>query len=88
MWDSRAKHGYLVETEWPLHEQFIIGEHNAINELLVNPSKIIFPPLHIKCGIIKQMVKDLDKDGVCFNYVCNAVPDLSEKKKVGVFDGP
>ena len=34
------------------------------------------------------MVKDLDKDGVCFNYVCNAFPGLSEKKKVGVFDGP
>ena len=67
----------------------VIGEHNVIYEPLVDRSKIIFPPLHIKLGIMKQIVKALDKDGACFSYISNAFPGLSEeKKKAGIFDGP
>ena len=60
-----------------------------IAEPLVDRSKIIFPPLHIKLGLMKQFVKALDKDGECFKYICNAFPGLSiDKKMAGVFDGP
>ena len=62
----------------------IVGEKNVIAEPLVDRSKIIFPPLHIKLGLMKQFVKALDKE-----YICDAFPGLSiEKKKAGVFDGP
>ena len=51
--------------------------------------KIIFPPLHIKLGLMKQYVKALSKEGDCFRYLCAAFPELSEEKlKAGVFDGP
>ena len=47
------------------------------------------PPLHIKLGLIKQLVKTLDKDGECFKYICRSFPGLSiEKLKAGIFDGP
>ena len=51
--------------------------------------KILFPPLHIKLGLIKQFTKALDKDGGCFAYLCHAFPGLTtEKLKAGIFDGP
>ena len=52
-------------------------------------SKIVFPPLYIKLGIMKQFVKALEKDGDCFKYICRKIPGLSiAKLKAGVFDGP
>ena len=66
-----------------------VGEKNVINEPMVDREKIIFPPLHIKLGLMKQFVKALDKEGDCFLYICSAFPSLSyEKVKAGVFDGP
>ena len=50
---------------------------------------ILFLPLHIKLGLIKQFTKVLDKDGDCFTYLCLAFPGLTmEKLKAGIFDGP
>ena len=74
---------------WPDRESMIVRQKNVIAEPLVDRSRIIFPPLHIKLGLMKQFVKALDKDGDCFKYICDAFPGLSvEKKMVGVFDGP
>ena len=51
--------------------------------------KILFPPLHINLGLIKQFTKALDKDGDCFTYFYQAFPWLTmEKLKAGIFDGP
>ena len=51
--------------------------------------KIVFPPLHLKLGLMKQLVKALDKDGDCFQYICKSFPSLSnEKLKAGIPDGP
>lgn len=42
----------------------------------------------MKLGIMKQFVKALDKNGRCFQYLCNKFPILSETKlKEGIFDG-
>ena len=54
---------------------------------LVKRSKIVFPPLHIKLGILKQFVKALEKDGDYFKYIFMKFAGLSiEKLKAGVFD--
>ena len=56
---------------------------------LVERSKIVFPPLHIKFGIMKQFVKALEKDGDCFKYICMKFPGPTiEKLKAGIFAGP
>ena len=66
------------------------GDANIIiNDPLVARSKIVFPALHIKLGLMKQFVKALDTDNDCFKYTVSAFPGLSsEKIKAGVFDGP
>ena len=56
---------------------------------LINPKKVLLPPLHIKLGLTKQFVKALDKDGAAFNYLQNLFPKLSEAKVKGsIFIGP
>ncbi|ESO07053.1 hypothetical protein HELRODRAFT_184669 [Helobdella robusta] len=62
---------------------------NVINSPLVDRDRILFPPLHIKLGLIKQFTKALDKEGGCFNYMCQTFPGVTiVKLKAGIFDGP
>ena len=62
---------------------------NIINNPLVDRDRILFPPLHIKLGLIKQFTKALDKNGSCFTCLCRTFPGVTiEKLKAGVFDGP
>jgi len=78
-----------VKKEWPAREQLVPVASNIINEPLVYREKILFPPLHIKLGLIKQFTRALDKDGRCFNYLWRAFPGVTiEKLKAGIFDGP
>ena len=87
MWDSRAKEEHYTRKEWPFLE-LKVGEKNVINEALVPRNKIIFPPLHIRLGLMKQFVKALNKEDDCFKYICKSFPGLKvEKLKTGVFDG-
>ena len=58
-------------------------------EPLVEPLKVLFPPLHIKLGIIKQFIKQLDPEGEAFKHIQELFQMLSEAKtKAGVFVGP
>lgn len=65
------------------------GSKNVISKPLVEPSKILLPPLHIKLGLMKQFVKALNKDGSCYAYLANKFSAISDAKlKEGIFDGP
>lgn len=89
LWDSRCKEKHWEQRIWPERESLTVGQQNIIHESLVEREKIVFPPLHIKLGLMKQFVKALNRDGDCFKYLSNAFPALSaEKIKAGIFDGP
>ena len=89
LWDSRSRTEHWVRKVWPERKEFPVGQKNVINEPLVDPQKILLPPLHIKLGLMKQFVKALDKEGRCFRYLCSKFPGVSDEKlKAGVFDGP
>ena len=90
MWDSRDRAQHYTKKYWPLPEELVPGkERNVINDPLVDRDRILFPPLHIKLGLIKQFNKALDRDGDCFTYLCQAFPGLTmEKLKAGIFYGP
>ncbi|GBN45666.1 hypothetical protein AVEN_147910-1 [Araneus ventricosus] len=56
---------------------------------VVEPHKIIIPPLHIKLGLVKNLVKAMDKNWPAFNYLHEKFPRLSVAKiKEGVFVWP
>ncbi|GBL92566.1 hypothetical protein AVEN_123753-1 [Araneus ventricosus] len=88
LWDSQARDLHWTKTDWSLRGVLTPGEKNVINTTLVQPEKVLLPPLHIKLGIMKQFIKSLPKDGECFGYLCSKFPKLSEAKlKEGVFTG-
>ena len=47
-------------------EQLNVADKNFIHIQLLRCEKIIFHPLHIELGLMKQFVKVLDKSGQCF----------------------
>jgi hypothetical protein len=56
---------------------------------LVEKTKILLPPLHIKLGLTKNFVKGMDKEGKGFAYLKQKFPQVSDAKiKEGIFVGP
>ena len=89
LWDSKARTELWIKKDWPVCSELIPGSLNVPGPPLVERSKIVFPPFHIKLGIIKQFVKALEKDGDCFKYIGMKFQGLTiEKLKAGIFDGP
>lgn len=86
----------IVETKIPtgleksgLKEKIWMSGKRMLSMMLVGCDKIIFPPLHIKLGLMKRFVKALDKNGSCFAYIREKMPHLSTQKiKAGIFNGP
>ena len=75
--------------ERPTSDTLKAGVPNVIHNPIVSRDKIMFPPLHIRLGLMKQFVKALSLDSECFQYLLRNFTGLSyEKIKAGVFDGP
>ena len=86
-WRSREKDQYSI-INWPLRTSRKNGEFNIANPTLIDPKKILLPPLHLKLGIFKNFVKSL---GCCpsLDRLHHLFPRLTESKiKAGVFNGP
>uniref|UniRef100_A0A6A7G1J7 Uncharacterized protein n=1 Tax=Hirondellea gigas TaxID=1518452 RepID=A0A6A7G1J7_9CRUS len=89
LWDSRADKQHYVQRNWPARSDLEPGAHNVVTHALVNPHKILLPPLHIKLGLMKNFVKALNKDGRAFLFLTKKFPRVSDAKlKAGIFDGP
>ena len=73
----------------PQRTEFSLGRNIVKWEPLVDPRKMLMPPLHIKLGFMKQFVTASDKESAAFNYLRDFFSRLSEAKvKAGVFVGP
>lgn len=89
LWDSRDRAQHYTRKDWPVRHVDIPGASNIANLPLVDRQNVILPPLHIKLGLIKQLVKALDKESAAFKYLIQKFPALSEAKvKEGIFVGP
>ncbi|GBP36303.1 hypothetical protein EVAR_85552_1 [Eumeta japonica] len=67
----------------------IPGVKNIKEEPLVQSEKIFLPPIHIKLGLMKNLVKAMNKDGGGFQYLKTKFPRISDAKiKEGIFVGP
>jgi len=56
-WDSRDKAHHYVKRIWPARKIFEPGHKNVKHHSLVESSRILLPPLHIKLGLMKNSVK-------------------------------
>jgi hypothetical protein len=89
LWDSRDDKNHFKRVKWPARESFIPGQHNVKHVPLVEPSKVLLPPLHIKLGLMKNFVKGLDQKGSGFQYLKDKFTGITEAKlAAGIFIGP
>lgn len=94
LWDSRYRgEDRYSKMDWPAREQWSEENrrrNNAIRKPLVQPSRILLPPLHIKIGLVTQLFKKIYSQNMeARRQLSKIFPALSEAKmKGGVFDGP
>lgn len=89
LWDSRDRTHHYKKKQWPKRKNDVVGEKNIKYTPLVKKENIILPPLHIKLGLFKNLVKALNKEGQAITYLQTIFQNLSLAKiKEGVFDGP
>ena len=88
-WDTRDTNLHYHRRILSKRTKFSVGKNKVKWDPLIDPSKILIPPLHIKLGLIKQFCKALDKNSEAFKYFKNLFSKLSEAKiKAVVFIGP
>jgi len=88
MWDNCAR-SVLYSKNCPLYKSHTHRTKNIAHQPLVDPHKVLLPPLYIKLGLMKNSVKTLDRNGTVFSFMCEKFPRHSvEKVKAGVFIGP
>ena len=88
-WGSRDRKQQYIKNVQPFKKTLEVGVKNVERKSLVDPKKVLLPPLHIKLGLMKQFVKALPKEGETFKYLCGEFLGLSEAKlKEGIFVGP
>ena len=83
LWDSTATDQHYIQQVWPERGQLIPGVHRVIHEALVPRGKILLPPLHIKLGLSKQLVKVLDPSSAAVHRIRKMFPHLSDAKAKG-----
>jgi hypothetical protein len=78
-----------LKRDWLQWKSLNVGEKNVQGPALAEWHKILLPPLHIKLGLIKYVVKAMDQTGPAFTYLAEKLPRLSEAKiKLRFFVGP
>lgn len=77
---NKSKVITVLEKSVSLRENMVVGGKNDINDPLVGRGTIILPPLHIKLSLMKQFLKALDKNGLCFVYIGGNMHKLSTEK--------
>ena len=85
---SFARHKHYIKKEWPKGSTLKANTKNLKYTPLVEASKILLPPLHIKNGLMKNFVKAMNQNGAAFKYIYNKFPVLSQEKVKEIFVGP
>src|SRR6218665_297222 len=80
LWDSCGTKAHCNRDDWLQRTKFSIGQSNVKWEPLIEPQKVLMPPLHIKLGLIKQFVTALDKESAAFKYLQDLFQKLPRRR--------
>lgn len=88
-WDSCDRPNHYNRKIWPLRKNSALRTMDIIEEKLVDASKILLLPLHMKLGLMKQFIKALEvRNSNNLQYLFKILAKLFEAKiKEGVFGG-
>lgn len=67
-WGSRALEKHSFQLNWSSRSELKSGDPNILHQAIDNRQNITFPPLHAKLGLLKQFLKILSVQGVCFKH--------------------
>lgn len=65
-WDSRNTAAHYHMWYWPQWTVFSVEMNNTKRKPLLDPWKILFPPRHLKLGLMRQFVTSLVKESAVF----------------------
>ncbi|KAL7643872.1 UNVERIFIED_CONTAM: hypothetical protein RMT77_005878 [Armadillidium vulgare] len=86
LWDSRDTTTHYHKKHWTEMTEFCLGKHNVKFNQFIYTQNVLFSPLPIKLGLIKQFIEALNKEFADFKYLKGFFPKLSVAKvKAGVF---
>ena len=90
LWNSRDDSNHYKIKQWPSREEHTVGRYNVQHEALIDPLKVYLPPLHIKLGLMKNLVMAMNCSGNAFQYLKQKYEGLKTeaKLKAGIFVGP
>ena len=72
--DSTDKAHHYVKSIWPARKILEPGHKNVKHHSLVESSRFLLSPLHIKLGLMKNSVKAMDSNGTAFLYLRQKFP--------------
>lgn len=76
LWNSRADAEHYVRKEWLTRPRDAHRRFNSAHSPFVDPENIVLPPLHLKLGLDKKLIKAMDQSCAGFVY--------SSQKLIGV----
>ena len=68
-WNSRAQSLHYSRQYWSAKKSLEPGIINVENQPQVEPSKILLPSMHLKLGLMKNVVKAMNQEEVAFTYL-------------------
>jgi len=67
-WDSRARSLHCSRKDWPARKSLEPGIMNVENQSIVEQSKLLWPSMHLKLGLMKNFVKAMNQEESAFTY--------------------
>ena len=69
LWNSRDDKNYYKRVDWLSRTEHVVVKYNVKHPALIDPQKVLLPPLHIKLSLMKNFVKGMDHQGSGFEYL-------------------
>lgn len=79
VWLPHAKLNHY-KSSWEERTVDNLGEMSRKRASLIDRSKMLFPPLHIKLGLVSNFIKAMKKTGRAFLYLSEVFPKLTPAK--------
>ena len=90
LWNSRDDENHYKRVGWPSRTEHVVGKYNGKHPALIDPQKLLLPPLHIKLSLMKNFVKGMDHQDSGFQYLKMKFKGklAGANLEAGVFTGP
>lgn len=80
LWEGRLRHLHYTDHRWKPRVTYQLGIDSIDHMPLVPASKIILPPLHIKLGLVRNLVRAIKSNNDAFELLKAIFPRLTAAK--------